>query len=39
MYMVSDNPVTGEFIDSKEREQGLSKVIELALKLAIECEK
>ena len=20
MYMVSDNPVTGEFIDSKERE-------------------
>lgn len=39
MYMVSDNAVTGEFIDSHEREQGLGKVISLALKLAYECEK
>ena len=39
MYMVSDNAVTGEFIDSHEREQGLDKVISLALKLAYECEK
>lgn len=39
MYMVSDNIITGESMNSKEREQGLGKVIKIALDLAYSCEK
>ena len=38
MYMVSDNPITGESIDSKEREQGMDKVIKIALDTVVELE-
>lgn len=39
IFTVSDNPILGESIDSDEREKGLNKMIELALELAVKCEK
>jgi len=39
IFTVSDNPILGESIDSNEREKGLNQMIELALELAIKCEK
>ena len=39
MFTVSDNPILCESIDSKTREIGLNKMIEIALELAIKCEK
>lgn len=39
MFTVSDNPILGESISSNEREKGLNQMIEIALELAIKCEK
>ncbi|MDO4282891.1 MAG: purine-nucleoside phosphorylase [Clostridia bacterium] len=39
IFTVSDNPILGEFIDSEKREKGLNEMIEIALELAIKCEK
>lgn len=39
IFTVSDNPIIGKSINSKEREIGLNKMIEIALELAIKCEK
>lgn len=38
IFTVSDNPISGESIDSMEREKGLNDMIKLALELAIKCE-
>ena len=39
MFTVSDNPIIGESLSSNERQTGFNKMIELALELAVQCEK
>ena len=39
LYTVSDNIILDKYINSEEREKGLNKMIEIALEVAIKCEK
>lgn len=39
MFTVSDNPILGESLSSQERQTGFNQMIELALELALACER
>lgn len=39
LFTVSDNPILGESLSSQERQTGFNQMIELALELALACER